>query len=133
MGSEIRILTLSTQRNISDRDNCNIKCIVIIRGIKRYDMNVEGLNKSFQRTVDGDSNALGKSKAVLADEGRDLAELVGREVLAAGVGGVGLNKVELEVVGLCNRLDGSGAGVILMANSFSQSTSSIQTRVVLKM
>jgi hypothetical protein len=64
-------------------------------------------------TVDGDSNALRESEAVLTEEGGDLAELVGLEVLNRGVLGVGVNNVELEVVGLRNRLDGGGAGVVL--------------------
>lgn len=65
------------------------------------------------RTVDGNGNALGESKAILAHEGGDLAEAVGLEVLDAGLAGLGLDDVKLEVVRLGDGLDGSGAGVVL--------------------
>jgi hypothetical protein len=38
---------------------------------------------------------------------------VSLEVLGGGLAEVDLNEVELEIVGLRNRLDGSGAGVVL--------------------
>lgn len=64
-------------------------------------------------TVDSDGNALGESEAILTEESRDLAELVGLEVLDGRVLEVGGDNVELKVVGLRNRLDGGGAGVVL--------------------
>ena len=63
-------------------------------------------------TVDGDSKALGESEAILAEESGNLSERAGLGVLDARRRGVGLNNVELEVVGLRNCLDGSGAGVL---------------------
>lgn len=64
-------------------------------------------------TVDGNGNALRESEAILAEESGDLAELVGLEVLDSRVGEVSGNDVQVEAVGLRNRLDGGGAGVVL--------------------
>ena len=65
------------------------------------------------RTVDGDSDGLRESEAVLADESRDLSELAGLEVLGGGVAILNIDNVELEIVGLCHSLDGGTAGVAL--------------------
>jgi hypothetical protein len=64
-------------------------------------------------TVDSDGNALGEHKAIGADEGRDLVEGVGFEELGRRLGGVGLDLLELEVVGLRVGADGRRAGVAL--------------------
>jgi hypothetical protein len=64
-------------------------------------------------TVDGDGDALGEDKAISADEGRDLVEGVGLEELLGRLGGVDLDLLKLEVVGLRNGADGRGAGVAL--------------------
>lgn len=69
--------------------------------------------ESFQLTVYGDGNGLRQGEAVLAEEGGDLAEGVGLEVLNGGLLRVGSDDLEVEVVGLRNRHDGSGAGVVL--------------------
>lgn len=66
-----------------------------------------------KRTVDGDGNGLSQGKAVLALEGGDLAEGVGLEQLGSRVGGVDNLNLQIDVVGLCNRLDGGAAGVVL--------------------
>jgi hypothetical protein len=65
------------------------------------------------RTVDSNGNGLREGKAILAEEGRDLAKRVGLQVLSGGLLEVDINNVELEVVGLRNSLDGGGAGVVL--------------------
>lgn len=70
-------------------------------------------NRSFKLTVDGNGDGLRQGVTVLAEEGRDLAERVGLEVLDGRLLGVGVDDVQLEVVGLRNRLDGGGAGVVL--------------------
>lgn len=64
-------------------------------------------------TVDSNGNALGQDKAIGADKGRDLVEGVGLEELLGGLGGVGLDLLELEAVGLRDSADGRGAGVAL--------------------
>ena len=64
-------------------------------------------------TVDGDGDALGEDKAIRADEGRNLVEGVGLEELLGRLGGVDLDLLKLEVVGLRDGADGRGAGVAL--------------------
>lgn len=64
-------------------------------------------------TVDSDGDALGEDKAISADEGRDLVEGVGLEELLSGLGGVGLDLLDLEAVGLRDGADGRRAGVAL--------------------
>jgi hypothetical protein len=64
-------------------------------------------------TVDSNGNALGEDKAISADEGRNLVEGVGLEELLSGLGGIGLDLLELEAVGLRDSADGRGAGVAL--------------------
>lgn len=64
-------------------------------------------------TVDGDGNALVENVTVGALEGRDLAQLVELQVLGGGLGGVDIDDVELEVVGLRNGADGRAPGVVL--------------------
>jgi len=46
---------------------------------------------------------------------------VGLEVLDAGLGGIGLNDLEVEAVGLRDRLDGGGAGVVLWESELASS------------
>lgn len=65
------------------------------------------------RTVNSNGNGLRESKAILTEEGGDLAKLVGLEVLDRGSAGISLNDVELNVVGLCHSQNGGGAGVAL--------------------
>lgn len=69
------------------------------------------------RTVDGDGDALRESEAILANEGGNLAKAAGLQVLDAGVAALNLNDVEVEVVGLRDRLDGDGAGVTLRSQA----------------
>lgn len=64
-------------------------------------------------TVDGDGDALGEDEAISADEGRDLVKGVGLEELFSGLGGVGLDLLEVDAVGLRDGADGRGAGVAL--------------------
>lgn len=64
-------------------------------------------------TVDGDGHALVENVTVFALEGRDLAQLVELQVLGGGFGGVDLDDVELEVVGLRNGANGRAPGVVL--------------------
>lgn len=82
----------------------------------------------YQRTVDGDSDTLGESEAILAEEGGVLAQTVGLEVLDGRVGRVNLSVGEVDVVGLSNCLDGSGAGVVLCAKSQNQNSDKISLR-----
>jgi hypothetical protein len=63
--------------------------------------------------VDGDSNALRESKAILALESRDLSQRVGLEKLSRSLARLVLGVGQVKTVGLCNRLDGSAAGVVL--------------------
>lgn len=64
-------------------------------------------------TIDGNSNALGQSEAVLANKSRNLAKTAGSQVLSGRLAVLNLTDVELEVVGLGNRPDGDGARVFL--------------------
>jgi hypothetical protein len=64
-------------------------------------------------TVDGDSNALRESKAILALESRDLSQRVDLEKLSRSLARLVLGVDQVKTVGLCNRLDGSAAGVVL--------------------
>jgi hypothetical protein len=52
-----------------------------------------------------------KSEAILAEEGRNLSERRGLEVLLGRVCGIDEDYVEVDIVGLCNSKDGCGAGV----------------------
>lgn len=64
-------------------------------------------------TVDGDGDGLREDEAILADEGGDLAETAGLEVLSGRLAELDIDKVELEIVGLRDSLDGGAAGVAL--------------------
>jgi hypothetical protein len=64
-----------------------------------------------ERTIDGNGNALVEDVAISTDEGRDLAELVVLEVLRAGGGGVGVDNLEIEAIGLGHGEDGRRPGV----------------------
>lgn len=70
-------------------------------------------------TIDGDSNSLRESKAVLANESRDLAKTAGSLVLSSRLAELNLRDLEVEVVGLRDRLDGDGAGVVLRRGNVS--------------
>lgn len=63
------------------------------------------------RTIDGNGDALRENIAISSDEGRDLGELVVLEELSARLAGVGLDNLEVEVVGLRNSEDGRGPRV----------------------
>jgi hypothetical protein len=66
------------------------------------------------RTVDGDGDALVESVAIGADKGWDLPKLVDLEVLGGDAfRWLGLNDLEVNVVGLGNCTNSSGAGVAL--------------------
>ena len=71
----------------------------------------------FELTIDCDSNSLRQDEAILANKGRDFSETVSRLVLGSDIARVGLNDLQLKVVGLCNRLDGGGAGVALQKHN----------------
>lgn len=82
--------------------------IASLRKVVRYNRDC-----GISRTVNSNGNGLGERKAILAEEGGNLAELVGLEVLDRGSAGISLNDVELNVVGLCHSQNGGGAGVAL--------------------
>lgn len=66
------------------------------------------------RTVDGNGDSLGELEAILASEGGDLAKRAGLEVLSsASLLKLNLDDLEVEAVGLSDRLDGGRAGVVL--------------------
>lgn len=69
-------------------------------------------------TVDGDGNALGKSIAVLTEEGRNLSELAGLLVLSSRVASLGLDDLEIETVRLRHGKNAGGAGVLLRGVKF---------------
>ncbi|TIA29845.1 hypothetical protein D6C78_09973 [Aureobasidium pullulans] len=74
--------------------------------------------RNWQRTVDGNGNALGEDVAVGTLEGGDLAELVELEVLGLDtLGRLGVNDVKVEAVGLCDGQQGGGTGVTLRKES----------------
>jgi hypothetical protein len=74
--------------------------------------------RNWQRTVDGNGNALGEDVAVGTLEGGDLAELVELEVLSLDtLGRLGVNDVKVEAVGLCDGQQGGGTGVTLRKES----------------
>lgn len=64
-------------------------------------------------TVDGNGHALVQNVTILALKGRDLSQLVELQVLGGGLGGVDLDDVKLEVVGLRNGADRRAPGVVL--------------------
>lgn len=67
-----------------------------------------------QLTVDSNSNSLAQDVTVSALEGRDLAKLVELLVVFAdALGRLGVHKLEVDVVGLGDCEDGSGARVVL--------------------
>jgi hypothetical protein len=68
------------------------------------------------RTIDGDGHALRENIAVGANKGRDLVEGVGLQEFLGRVGGIGVDLLELEAVGLCDGADGRRAGVALSRN-----------------
>lgn len=61
-----------------------------------------------KRTVDGDGNSLVEGETISTDKGWDFAELVDLEVLSRDtLGWLGLDDIELDVIGLCNCTNGS--------------------------
>ena len=75
--------------------------------------NAKAQKHASTRTVDSDGDALGEDKAISADESRDLVEGVGLEELLSRLGGVGLDLLDIEAVGLRDGADGRRAGVAL--------------------
>ena len=69
-------------------------------------------------TIDGDSDALGQSEAVLANEGGNLAKAVSLQMLSSRLAKLDLGYLEVEIIGLGNRLDGDGAGVVLPGSTW---------------
>lgn len=66
-------------------------------------------------TVDRDGDALGEDEAVSALKGRYLSELVELEVLGGhALGGLGVDKLDLKAVLLCDREKRRGARVTLL-------------------
>lgn len=85
------------------------------------------VQKLVERTIDGNGNALVENVAVSTDEGRDLAKLVVLEVLSAGGGGVGVDNLEIEAVGLGHSKDSRGPGVGLrISTSVSEDIDMLQ-------
>ena len=72
-----------------------------------------------KRTVDGDGNALGESIAVRPNERGDLAELVRILMLLGNVVHINVDNVKVNVVGLRDREDRGGAGVLLWTRALS--------------
>ena len=69
-------------------------------------------------TVDGNGHALAQDVAISALERGDLAELVQLAVVVAdALGRLGVDLLELDVVGLGDSVDGRGAGVALLGDS----------------
>jgi hypothetical protein len=66
-----------------------------------------------QHTVNSNGNCLAQGIAILAEESRDLSKLAGLQVLDARLGSIGLDNVELDIVGIRSRENGGGAGVVL--------------------
>lgn len=79
-----------------------------------------------KRTVDGNGDALGERVAILAEEGRDLAERAGLEVLRRGLGGIGGDALEVDAVGLRDHRNGGAAGVVLCGERVSDDAISIE-------
>lgn len=70
-------------------------------------------------TVDSDGNGLGENEAVGALKGRDLAELVDLEVVGRdALGRLGVDKLNVEAVLLCDGKEGGGARVTLVGCQF---------------
>lgn len=96
----------------SDRDNCII--LKVCSSLCMWEKSARGERGQRARpTVDGNGHALVQNVTVLALKGRDLAQLVELQVLGGGLGGVDLDDVELEVVGLRNGADRRAPGVVL--------------------
>lgn len=70
-------------------------------------------------TVDSNGDALVKDVAIRALESWDLAQLVELQVLGGGLGDIDVDNVEVETVGLRDRLDGSAARVSLCRSAES--------------
>jgi hypothetical protein len=69
---------------------------------------------SARLTVDGNGDRLGEGEVVGANKGRDEAELVDEPVVIGdALGGLGVDKLDVEVVDVGHGLDGNGAGVAL--------------------
>jgi hypothetical protein len=77
-------------------------------------------------TVDGDGNALGENVAISTDKSRNFRESVVLEVLVGGLLGVGLDNLNLEVVGLSHGENRRGAGVRLKEKQVSSRARSDQ-------
>lgn len=67
-------------------------------------------------TINSDGDALGEHKAVSSDKSRDLVKGIGLGEVGSRLPGVGLDLLELEVVGLRDGADGRRAGVALELN-----------------
>lgn len=72
------------------------------------------------RTVDGNSNALAQGEAILANEGRELAQRVSLLVLGRDLASLNEGDVEVEAVGLGDSLDGGGTRLVLQDDKSEQ-------------
>lgn len=72
-------------------------------------------------TVDGNSNALAQSEAILAEESRVFAQRVSLEVLSGRLAGLDERDVQVEAVGLGDSLDGRGTRLVLQDEKSQQS------------
>lgn len=97
----------------SARDNCII--LKVYSSLCMWEKSARGDERGQRArpTVDGDGHALVQNVTVLALKGGDLAQLVELQVLGGGLGGVDLDDVELEVVGLRNGANRRAPGVVL--------------------
>ena len=69
---------------------------------------------SARLTVDGNGDRLGEGEVVGANKGRDETKLVDELVVIGDtLGGLGVDKLDVEVVDVGHGLDGNGAGVTL--------------------
>lgn len=89
-------------------------------GSEKQRINAGGCEQGWNLTVDGNSDSLAEGESILANEGRDLAERVGLEVLnGSRLSKVDIGDGEVEAVGLSDSLDGSAAGVVLSSEAIS--------------
>lgn len=73
------------------------------------------------RTVDGNGDALVKNESISTLESGDLSEGVQLEVLSADSVELRVDDLDLKIVGLRNRKQSEGAGVVLQAAEKGQS------------
>lgn len=79
-----------------------------------YNSSLKKTKNKVALTVHGDGDGLGENEAILALKGGHLAELVQLQVLLReALGGLSVDKLDIESVLLCDSKKGCGAGVAL--------------------